>query len=86
MLEAFRKLTIESNDVVNLKDEQEKAVLNCLLDGRDVLAVIPTGYGKSIIFQLFATAMAIKKSLRRASFGKCDISNFPANQRSSRSS
>ena len=60
VLEAFRKLSIESNDVVHLKDEQEKAV-NCLLDGRDVLAVMPTGYGKSFIFQLFATAMAVKK-------------------------
>ena len=46
---AFRKLSIESNDVVHLKDEQEKTV-DCLLDGRDVLAVMPTGFG--IIFQL----------------------------------
>ena len=48
MLEAFRKLSIESSDVVHLKDEQEKT-FDCLLDGRDVLAVMPTGYG--IIFQ-----------------------------------
>ena len=25
---------------------------NSLLDGSDVLAVLPTGYGKSLIFQL----------------------------------
>ena len=35
LLEAVRKISIDSNDVVHLKDEQEKAV-NCLLDGRDV--------------------------------------------------
>ena len=58
VLKAFRKLSIESNDVVHLKDEQEKTV-DCLLDGRDVLAVMPTGFG--IIFQLFATAMTVKK-------------------------
>ena len=49
---------------MGLKDEPfhrlEKAV-NCLLEGRDVFAVMPTGYGKSFIFQLFATAMTIKK-------------------------
>ena len=58
VLKAFRKLSIESNDVVHLKDEQEKTV-DCLLDGRDVFAVMPTGFG--IIFQLFATAMTVKK-------------------------
>ena len=58
LLKAFRKLSIESNDVVHLKDEQEKTV-DCLLDGRDVQAVMPTGF--SIIFQLFATAMTVKK-------------------------
>ena len=41
VLEAFRKLSIESNDVVHLKDEQEKTV-DCLLDGGAVLAVMST--------------------------------------------
>ena len=44
VLKAFRKLSIQSNDVVvHLKDEQEKTV-DCLLDRR-VLAVMPTGFG-----------------------------------------
>ena len=34
-----------------LKPEQEVAV-RALLDGRYVLAVLPTGYGKSLIYQL----------------------------------
>ena len=41
VLEAFRKLSIESNDVVHLKDEQEKTV-DCLLDGGAVVAVMST--------------------------------------------
>ena len=58
--EAFCKLSIDSNHLVELKREQEQA-LNCLLEGRDVFTVIPTGYGKSFIFQLFAMAMKDKK-------------------------
>ena len=40
---------------VSLKPEQEVAV-KALLDGRDVLAVLPTGFGKSMIFQTFVRA------------------------------
>ena len=36
-----------------LKSEQKKAV-ESLLKGRDVFGVLPTGFGKSLIFQLFA--------------------------------
>jgi len=40
-----------------LKKEQETAVkLKGLLMGRDVLAVLPTGYGKSFIFQTYVMA------------------------------
>jgi superfamily II DNA helicase RecQ len=35
---------------LTLKDEQEEAVKS-LLSGRDVLAILPTGLGKSLIFQ-----------------------------------
>ena len=38
-----------------LKPEQEVAVKS-LLDGKDVLAVLPTGYGKSLIYQMFVRA------------------------------
>ena len=40
-------------NLVNLKVEQQKAVEN-LMDGNDVLAVLPTGYGKSRIYQAFS--------------------------------
>ena len=59
MREAFSKLSIESNNTVDLKDEQEKAV-NFLLDGRDVLADTV-----KVFFQLFSTAMAVKKVRER---------------------
>ena len=31
--------------------------MNCFLEGTDIFAVIPTGFGKSFIFQLFSTAI-----------------------------
>jgi len=47
ILEAFQKLFIRANNYLNnlvgLKQEQEKTV-NCLLEGRAVFAVMPTGY------------------------------------------
>ena len=43
-----------------LKREQETAVKE-LLAGRDILAILPTGFGKSLIFTVFAIA---KEQLR----------------------
>jgi len=40
---------------INLKEEQEKAVME-LLSGKDVLAILPTGFGKSLIYTIFALA------------------------------
>ena len=36
--------------------------MNCLLEGRDVFAVMPTGFDKSFIFQLFSAAIEQKIS------------------------
>ena len=56
--EAIRVAT----DIVNskekqviLKAEQELAVKS-MLEGKDVLAVLPTGFGKSMIFTVFGIA------------------------------
>ena len=38
-----------------LKAEQEKALYS-LLEGNDVLAVLPTGFGKTMIFTMFSVA------------------------------
>lgn len=44
---------------VTLKEEQEQAI-RALLLGRDVLAVLPTGFGKSLIFTVFALAKSFE--------------------------
>ena len=40
---------------LSLRVEQRDAVVS-LLDGHDVLAVLPTGFGKSLIIQVFVIA------------------------------
>ena len=57
---AFRKLSVNSDSNFELKEEQKVAV-SCLLEGRDIFAVMPTGFGKSFIFLLFSTAIEQKK-------------------------
>ena len=53
---ALSRLNIlrEDREIV-LKPEQETAVSESL-HGRDVMAVLPTGFGKSMIFTVFALA------------------------------
>ena len=46
------------NSAVVLKPEQETAINN-LLNGRDVMAILPTGFGKSMIYTVFALAKEI---------------------------
>lgn len=38
--------------ISSLKAEQKQAVVG-LLNGKDVMAILPTGFGKSVIFELF---------------------------------
>jgi len=44
----------EKKEII-LKEEQEKAVVE-LLSGKDVLAILPTGFGKGLIYTIFALA------------------------------
>ena len=46
-----------------LKEEQEKAVVE-LLSEKDVLAILPTGFGKSLIYTIFALASTDLRSAR----------------------
>ena len=48
---ALADLNAVARGELKLKPEQEVAVKS-LLDGKDVLAVLPTGYGKSLIYQM----------------------------------
>ena len=50
-----------------LKEEQEK-IINSILDDKDTIGLLPTGYGKSITFQLPALILpGITKSVTNVS-------------------
>ena len=42
---------------IELKEEQKEAVRN-IVNGRDFIAVLPTGFGKSLIYQLLPSMFA----------------------------
>ena len=46
-----------------LKIEQESAVKSLLLNG-DVLAVLPKGYGKSLVFQCYVAAREVLENAK----------------------
>ena len=52
---ALADLNVAATREFTLKPEQEVAV-RALLHGKDVLAVLPTGYGNSMIYQMFVRA------------------------------
>lgn len=52
---ALRDVNLSSGREIVLKPEQE-SVVRALLADRDVMAVLPTGYGKSLIYQMFVRA------------------------------
>ena len=54
--ELVRKALLFKGKTIVLKAEQEKA-LYCLLEGNNVLAVLLTGFGKSMIFRMFSVAV-----------------------------
>lgn len=53
---ALADLNLVLSSKFRLKQEQ-KIVVRALLDGKDVLAVLPTGYAKSFIYQMFVRSM-----------------------------
>ena len=52
---ALADLNVVARSEFKLKPEQEVAVKS-LIDGKDALAVLPTGYGKSLIYQMCVRA------------------------------
>ena len=38
--------------VTNLKEEQSQ-MLDCLINEKDCMAILPTGFGKSLAFQIY---------------------------------
>ena len=55
--------------ITHVKEEQSHCIKS-LLDGKDVFGVLPTGFGKSLIYQLF---IAIKKDLHKDAVVKPSI-------------
>ena len=45
--------------VFSLKKEQESAMRH-IFNGKDVMAILPTGFGKSLIFQLFVMMCGVR--------------------------
>ena len=64
--EAISLSNVRSSKRIDLKREQDLAIRS-LLKEKDVLAVLPTGFGKSLLFQVFA----VVKSLDSASSNGC---------------
>lgn len=60
--EAIRSVVATLPNIQKLKPEQEQALLS-FVGGHDVVALLPTGFGKSLIFQL---APLVVKELAKA--------------------
>ena len=61
--EVLTKFQAVSGVSFKLKKEQESAVKRLLLN-RDVLAVLPTGYGKSLVFQCYVAAREVLENAK----------------------
>ena len=73
MEETIRELFVEFKDEINfdMKEEQVE-ILAKLCSGENVLGILPTGYGKSLIYSLAPLMMdkviSIKKNSRYINF------------------
>ena len=65
MSEAIRSVVATLPNIEKSKPEQEQALLS-FVGGHDVVALLPTGFGKSLIFQL---APLVVKELGKANAG-----------------
>ncbi|CAB4039129.1 ATP-dependent DNA helicase [Paramuricea clavata] len=58
-----------------LKREQKKALIDLLLK-KDVLAVLPTGFGKSLIYQYFVLSKAKQREAKDLGITACRLKDF----------
>ena len=75
ILEAFRKLSMDANNLVNQKHKQEKAV-NCLSGGRDVFAVTATGYGLTSYSSAVWNCSDDQENSHRATVRYCSVTDL----------
>ena len=74
ILEVVRKCHATANVRFQLKERQVTAVKSLLLN-HDVLAVLPTGYGKSLIFQSFVMAKELLNSAKACVLVICSLTH-----------
>ena len=55
VVDVLQRVCTENLRGVKLKKEQEQAVLT-LIEKKDVFAILPTGFGKSLIYQSYCVA------------------------------
>lgn len=77
--EITKSLSSKFSLCCELKHEQRVAINN-LLDGKDVLAVLPTGYGKSFIFQVFVLACERERRMSASVIVICPLKSLVDDQ------
>ena len=78
MAEALQECLSCFLEIDTLKSVQSEA-LEALISGRDVIAILPTGFGKSLIFQLFCEVKLTSNP------NTCILTGCPAKQHRGRS-
>ena len=79
LMDVLRRLSTKLRFSLKLKVEQCEA-LNSLLDGSDVLAVLATGHGKSLIFQLLVLVGKEERRRPAAVLVICPLKSIIDNQ------
>ncbi|XP_068704085.1 uncharacterized protein [Montipora capricornis] len=77
--EVLSKFQSASGVQFQLKEQQVTAVKNRLLN-HDVLAVLPTGYGKTLIFQSFVVAKELLENAKACVVVICPLSSIIEDQ------
>ena len=77
--EVLRKFQSASGVHFQLKEQQVTAVKKLLLN-HDVLAVLPTGYGKSLIFQSFVVAKELLDNAKACVLVICQLNSIIQDQ------
>ena len=67
------------DSTASLTVEQRDAVVS-LLDGQDVLAVLPTGFRKSLIFQVFVLAAEMERERFQTALVLCPLQSIISDQ------
>ena len=64
MADALQECLSRFPKIDSLKPEQKQAV-DALLAGQDVMAILPTGFGKSLIYQMFCMGKLSSNAKRK---------------------